>query len=478
MNRRTPLSLAIAAVLFSRGALAADDDMRTLLKQLSQQVAELKQHSEQSDSRIRELENNLEKEREKNRQLAVAGKEITPPENSQIASAEPKKDSKPAVTVGDTKGTFKIPGTDTSLGFGGFVKLDVNENSVSAGSASFGDQYLTISQIPVSHIGEDSQLTFNARESRFWLKSFTPSQWGDVNTYLELDLYGSASAYTPRLRHAYGSFGNFLAGQTWTTFLNELSAADTLDNGGPVGMSKIRQPLVRWTQPFTVADQAFEFQVAAEAPGSTIWTSTWAPTPPGLVYDSLTATGDDRYPDMIARINYKPAWGNLSLAAMGRQIRNTATNAANTASTTREQWGGGISLAGKVNVFELDNIRFTFNYGNAIGRYSSVNKLEDAALDSAGNLHLVNVYSGVVAYQHWWNKVWRSTFAYGLEQADQPAFVDNRMTRQAQSVHANLMWSPLPQATLGIEYIYGTRELIDGRNGNISRAQLSAKYNF
>jgi hypothetical protein len=233
--------------------------------------------------------------------------------------------------------------------------------------------------------------------------------------------------------------------------------------------------LIRWTQPFKVLNSAFELQLAAESPNSTLWTNSgWAPTSPGLTYDSLTATGDDRYPDMIARLNYKPSWGNLSLAAIGRQIRNTN----NTTGAAREAWGGGVTVAGKINVFELDNIRFTLNYGNVIGRYSSVNKLEDAALDSAGNLHLVNVHSAVIAYQHWWDKAWRSTFAYGFEQADQPDFVTATMSRQAQSVHANLLWSPLPQATVGIEYIYGTRQLIDGQNGNISRAQFSTRYNF
>jgi hypothetical protein len=480
MNIPIRLSLTIATGLFSVAVQAADEDLRVLLKALSAQVSELKQHSDQSDARIRELETSLGKEREKNRLQTTAPKETPTP--IAVSGAEPKKDAKPPVTLGDVKGTFKIPGTDTSLGFGGFVKLDVNFSSVSAGSpnsSSFGDQYLSIPQIPISHQGENSQLVFNARESRFWLKSFTPSQWGDINTYVEMDFYGSAGTYTPRLRHAYGSFGNFLAGQTWTTFLNELAIPDTLDNNGSVGMSKFRQPLVRWTQPFKVLNSAFELQLAAESPNSTLWTSSdWtkamAVTSPYLTYDGLTATGDDRYPDMIARLNYKPSWGNLSLAAMGRQIRNTN----NTTGAVREAWGGGVTVAGKVNVFELDNIRFTLNYGNVIGRYSSVNKLEDAALDSTGNLHLVNVHSAVVAYQHWWDKAWRSTFAYGFEQADQPDFVTATMSRQAQSIHANLLWSPLPQATVGIEYIYGTRQLIDGLNGNLSRAQFSTRYNF
>jgi hypothetical protein len=164
----------------------------------------------------------------------------------------------------------------------------------------------------MSHRGEDSQLTFTARESRFWLKSFTPHQLGDINTYLEFDLYGSTDAYTPRLRHAYGTFGNLLTGQTWTTFVNELAMSDTLDISGPVGSIKIRQSLLSWTQPFTVANESFDLQVAAESPNSVLWTKLWSPRTP----ETLT-TGGDRYPDIVARLNYKPTWGTLSFSRYG-----------------------------------------------------------------------------------------------------------------------------------------------------------------
>jgi hypothetical protein len=483
MSRQIPLPFAILAILLSSvQQVYADDDVRILLKKLSQQVIELKNHSEKSDARIRELELSLENERGKNQQLTIAGavpkiqRATLPPADQSIAS---KKENGGAVTLGDVKGTFKISGTDTSLGFGGYVKLDLIENSVSAGTNKIGDQYLFIPQIPISHSGEGSQLTFTARESRFWLKSFTPHQLGDINTYLEFDLYSSADAYTPRLRHAYGTFGNLLAGQTWTTFVNELAMPDTLDISGPVGSIKIRQPLLRWTQPFTVANVSFDLQLAAESPNSVLWTKLWSPVTP----ETLTTGGGDRYPDIVARLNYKPTWGALSLAGMGRQIRITPTTIQGNISipnvtTTNEAWGSAVSLAGKINTFELDNVRFTLNYGNAFGRYSSVDHVEDAAVDVAGNLHLVNSYSAVIAYQHWWDKAWRSNLAYGFEQAEQPLFVDQNMTRQAQSVHVNLLWNPLPQATLGLEYIYGSRELLDGRNGNLHRAQFSTKYNF
>jgi hypothetical protein len=380
------------------------------------------------------------------------------------------------VTAGDVKGTFKIPGTDTSVGFGGFVKTDVLFSSVSAGRDKLGDQRSIYSQIPLEKApGEHSQVTFHAKESRFWLRSFTPSSWGDINTFLELDLFGDSATYTytPRLRHAYGSIGNFLAGQTWATFINNGAFPDLLDNGGSVGaLASFRQPQIRWTQPFSLADTPMEFQVAVETPRSIIRNIPIdAPT---SAADSFSTPNADRYPDIIARLNFNPDWGNLSVAAMGRQIRTSDS----TTGRTEQAWGGAVSVAGKINAFEQDNIRFMLNYGNVLGRYAASSTFEDAAVNITGELQLVNLVTAMFSYQHFWSKNWRSTAAYGFAYADQPAFVGGSMTKQVQSVHANLLWSPVSQTTFGAEYIYMHRDALDKRDGDVQRIQFSARYNF
>lgn len=487
MRGKVIIALVPLLAILSLPALA-EEDLRAMLKQMSAQIAGLKRQAEQSNARIGDLERQLARAQAEQPQgsvtnvpagMASNGKPLPPgPAVDPAKTAGPaKKETQPAITVGDVKGTFKIPGTDTSLGFGGFAKLDVLYNSVSAGSNKLGNQYLVASQIPVGpqRTGENSQIIFNPKESRFWLKSFTPSAWGDINTFVELDFYGSTDTYTytPRLRHAYGSIGNFLAGQTWTTFLNVAVIPDTLDLGGPVGnVLYLRQPQVRWTQPFSIAGTPLELQVAAESPRSRLWEAPQNEVPAdgyGFVYPD-----DDRYPDMIARLNFNPDWGTLSLAGMARQIRNANPKTGR----QQEAWGGAVSLAGKVQAFDLDNVRFTFNYGDVFGRYASINTFEDATLDASGNLHLVNAYSAMVAYQHWWDTAWRTTLAYGFEQADQPAFVSGTMTRQAQSVHVNLLWSPVLQTTFGLEYIYATRELNNGERGDLNRVQFSTRFNF
>ncbi len=486
MKQHPLISLLLTASLaLLAQPVVAQEDIRALLKELTSQVKELKSQLQQSNARINQLEKERKQPPENQQQLPVTTAGNTPvatavtttaanTSNNPVATstANDAKVEKPAVTLGDVKGTFKIPGTDTSVGFGGFVKTDVLYNSVSAGRDKQGDQQTVYSQIPLARApGEHSQITFHAKESRLWFRSFTPSSWGDINTLLEIDFFGdpAAYAYTPRLRHAYGSIGNFLAGQTWTSFLNVAVLPDLLDVGGAAGsLTAFRQPQIRWTQPFNLADTPMEFQVAVESPRSRIRSN------PSADADSFSTPNAERYPDIIARLNFNPDWGNLSVAAMGRQIRNTDA----TTGRAEQAWGAAVSVAGKISTVEQDDIRFMLNYGNVLGRYAAFNTFEDAAQNSNGNLELLKLFTAMFSYQHFWSKTWRSIAAYGFAHAEQPDFAGGNMTRQVQSVHANLLWSPVTQTTFGAEYIYMHRDSVDRREGDVQRVQFSARYNF
>lgn len=118
-----------------------------------------------------------------------------------------------------------------------------------------------------------------------------------------------------------------------------------------------------------------------------------------------------------------------------------------------------------------------FGYGDAFGRYAVNNVFADGYVNGAGEFEALVSYCGMLAYQHWWHKAWRSTIAYGFAGADQPGFAGNA-NHQTQSLHANLLWSPLLRTTIGLEYIYANRELANGQNGELQRVQLSTRFNF
>ena len=52
------------------------------------------------------------------------------------------------------------------------------------------------------------------------------------------------------------------------------------------------------------------------------------------------------------------------------------------------------------------------------------------------------------------------------------------VTRSAQSIHANLIYSPFPKLDIGAELIFGNRELESGADGDLRRIHTSVKYSF
>ena len=117
-------------------------------------------------------------------------------------------------------------------------------------------------------------------------------------------------------------------------------------------------------------------------------------------------------------------------------------------------------LPGVLPTFGKDDLKILFNYGNGLGRYMVTN-FEGAQLDAnTGEMELVDQWGGYAAYRHFWSDRWRTTVAYSYGEADNNVeIVGDAVNKKFQSVHGNLIWSPVPAVNLGFEYIWGYREL-------------------
>ena len=345
----------------------------------------------------------------------------------------------------------------------------------SAGAASQGNQFLFPTLIPISPAADanvKNQTTFHARQSRLFFRSSTPTTYGDLTTLLEGDFFGAdgnesaSNSHSFRLRHAYGSIGNFSAGQYWSNFINEASYPETLDFGGPVGEIFIRQAQLRWTQPFTGGD----WSVSAENPESLFALPTTA---------TLFRADRDKFPDLTGRIRFNTDAGKYSVQVLARNIRiDSATAPAPAAPVVGDKWGGALSVSGVVPSVGLDDIRFAINGGNVIGRYQELGFFPDAYIDANGQIQLTTAVSGYAAYRHYWAPSLRSSLVLSAARAKTPAGTFGGINRRSESAHLNLIWSPTAPVNLGVEYIYGRRGVADGREGNLNRLQLSAQYGF
>jgi hypothetical protein len=266
----------------------------------------------------------------------------------------------------------------------------------------------------------------------------------------------------------YGEGKSILAGQSWSTFFNVGALPDLIDFVGPVGTLFNRQPQIRWT--------LGNLQLAAENPATRL---------NEFVDGGNTTRLDDAetIPDLIARYNGTAGGLNWSVAGIARELSYDDRSGSNSFEVASdEQYGYGLSLAGKWNLGGNDDLRYMFSYGSALGRYLGLNSYNDGYINASGEIETIDQWGGFVAYQHHWSDEWRSTFSISASEADNPSLNDyaaaNSLARSYQSAHANLNWLPAPKLQLGGELIYGKKEMEDGREGDISRLQFAVKYGF
>jgi hypothetical protein len=373
----------------------------------------------------------------------------------------------------ESKGTFRLPGSDTSVTLGGYVKLDAILSDNSAGVDSVGDQMLNPSLIPVgpdAGAHKTNQVTLHARQTRLSLATSTPTSRGDLTTYLEGDFFGdltnsnetSTNSSGFRLRHAYGALGGFSAGQYWTNLFNQDAYPETLDFGGALGELFVRQAQVRWTRPFIGG----EWSVSAENPESVL-------AVPGK---STTFRSDsDHAPDLVGRVKIASAGGVYSIGVLAREIH---VDSAAAPAASSGKWGGAVALTGIVPMIGKDDLRMDLNFGNAIGRYQVGGFFPDGYVDAAGEVRLARQASGYVAYRHFWSPTLRSTLEVSAANSAPPADTFAGINKADRSEHLNLIWRPVANFDVGAELIHARRVVTGGDSGTLNRLQFSAQYSF
>jgi hypothetical protein len=175
--------------------------------------------------------------------------------------------------------------------------------------------------------------------------------------------------------------------------------------------------------------------------------------------------------------------GNLSwsVAGMARQLNYEVRTDSAIEGDNDDTFGYGLSFAGKW-MLGKDDIRFMANYGDTLGRYLGLNSFNDGYIKTNGDIDTIDQWGAFLAYRHFWSPKWRSTFSVSASGADNPDTNDfagaDSLAKEYQSAHINLNYLPAPKLSLGGELIFATKELEDGRDGDMSRVQFAVKYAF
>ena len=93
-------------------------------------------------------------------------------------------------------------------------------------------------------------------------------------------------------------------------------------------------------------------------------------------------------------------------------------------------------------------------------------------------MRLPKQWGWFAAYRHYWSDPLRSNVVLSSAAESNPAGAPANTNRSTRSAHVDLIWTPVANTDLGIEYIYGYRQTEDGESGHLNRLQASAKYTF
>src|SRR3982751_1241935 len=140
--------------------------------------------------------------------------------------------------------------TKPQLDIYGFAMLDTGYETGQSDPAWFDTMRPTKLPSFNDEFGKDGRWFAGVRQSRFGVKADIPTDGGPhIKTIFEFELFGTgvdAGQTTFRLRHAYGEYGKFGAGQTWSLFMDPDVFPNSIEYWGPTGMVFFRNVQFRY----------------------------------------------------------------------------------------------------------------------------------------------------------------------------------------------------------------------------------------
>jgi hypothetical protein len=367
---------------------------------------------------------------------------------------------------------------DTSYEFYGHVMLDAGYDTKQVNPDWF--DVLRTTKLPAykDEFGADGNVYYSVRQTRFGLRTSTPTDKGDLKTTFEWELFGTgvdAGQTTFRLRHAYGELGKWGAGQTWSPFMDIDVFPNTLEYWGPAGMVFFRNIQIRYMP----IQGDTRMTVALERPGASADQGIYA----GRVeLDDVNARFP--LPDLSAEYHVGRDWGYVEVAGMLRYIKWEDAGI-DSLDLAGDAVGWGINLSSNLKLGASNVARLQFVYGEGIENY-----MNDAPADIGIESNPGSATSpvkgvpipvfGIVAFlDHSWNERFSSSVGYSMVDIDNTPLSSPDAFSRGHYAVGNLLYYPAPKVTTGIEVQYGKREnFTDGFTSDDVKVQVSFKYNY
>jgi len=359
----------------------------------------------------------------------------------------------------------------------GFAMLDFGQNFNQINPNWFDTMRLTKLPKSEEQFGKDGSTFAGVRQSRLGVRSSTPTALGELKTTFEFELFGVGAdegQTTFRLRHAYGELGAFGAGQYWSPFMDIDVFPNSLEYWGPTGMPLFRNIQVRWMP----IKGDTRMTIALERPG--------ASGDAGVLADRIelqNVKGRFPAPDLSGEYRMGGKKGYFEVAGILRYMKwDDVLDDQFDLSGSAVGWG--VNLTSNVK-FGSDTLHLLGVFGEGIQNYMNDSPVDVAIVRNPGNTRTpvegkpVPITGFLVFYDHSWNSEWTSSVGYSAQYNDNTDGQAPDAFRNGFYALGNLLYSPVPNAMMGVEFQWGKRENFrDGFTSDATKIQFSFKYNF
>jgi len=457
-----PTLIAAACMLALTAAAPAQaqskkelEAMRKEMQQLRAEMAEMKKERAAEQAQVAKALEEAKAAQAAAVQTAAAPKpaETKPADpgwGDRIEALEIK--SKDSVVKGDIDGSFRLPGSETSVRLYGYAEAHAIHDF---GKKAPDDLFTNLMFQPTPSeaaadpsLAQKGKTSFTAETSRFGFETSTPSKYGTFNTKIEADFYsyGEGNRNRLRLRHAYGEYAGFLVGQTWSTFMDVDDLPETVDFNGPIGSPFSRRAMVRYT--WGDAKAGYKFAFAAEDP-----------------HDQFGGgSSGERMPQLVARFDKSFDWGAVNVRGLFHEKRSFA----------EIKYGYGWGLGGSYKLTDKDTLmgQVAVVKGDFDQQYGSNGYSIDPV---TGAITMDRNLGVILGYAKTFNEQLRGNVALGYNKANDPAALGNKRLVQ---LHVGAIYSPFKNVEIGAEAIYGLRETYSDEKGKMGRIDLMGRYSF
>jgi hypothetical protein len=339
-------------------------------------------------------------------------------------------------------GFFFIPGTQTCLRIGGYVRIEYdNRAEQTAGTTDFSP----VSSSNGSHPGATSgwytrgTLIADAR---------TPTPYGTVQAFIQARVVQSGSGTMHQdsassIEAAYIRFAGFTFGQARQpyAFMSSWGYMSNWWTGWPNGVRQLS-----YTHVFGGGLSATVSVQDGNSNASGM----------GINDNAIAQSWDNNGPMFVGALNYDQSWGRLQ--AMGAWTREQPK----IASIGGDGYAVGMGVAFNLPMLGRgDSIEFTATYWDGLAKLGVGN--DNLSTPSSGSWGPVaplpslpittsQGWSVGAQLQHYWTPQWR-TVLFGAY-ADMDLNNGTTDTATATSAGAQLVWSPVSQFDIGVQALY------------------------